>query len=443
MIALVNSPVVSGALSAFNNAMPFINFLDKAHRAATSLADIFSTWKARDELSIAEKVHVIFQSIFFVTQIVDIGVSISARNSHIHLSTTTAIGLADIARTNTRSYLNQEHGLIRGVRLTTLAATRTFDSLNVASELYPSFSGNYGIAARDTTNLLSTAARVMLDPPELPEIFFTGMSHVNNVLQPILGPIKKTLTYVGSIAKERRDALIDVSVATMKHIDTSLQPFVEPMQPFFKPIQSAFKCVGEMAIARRDELINVSISGVEYTYGGIDTVLSKCKNMWSFMFPQAQQHAPVAAVVRSQTTVVSMTVEEREETENTILQMLDYMHLNRIPRQYDNDERFMYRCKISNRSIRHIVIPNIVENTEHTPCYEKVELENWVRKKPTVAPEAWPVDQLPLPIHVGYIKVCTVRQQVIDTALRNIASAIRSKIIARRMPQTRLPLVNR
>jgi hypothetical protein len=203
-------------------------------------------------------------------------------------------------------------------------------------------------------------------------------------------------------------------------------------------VTTVLNFAGDLVLAKKDDCI----AAVIWCFNMFQSVLGT-------MFPGPHTVKPdlQIEVIQSTTetpstgvtTRATPTAEEQEAEETLMLQMLNYTHLERIPTAYDSDERFFYKCRISRHSIRFIVIPNTIENNPvNTPCYEKIELEKWVRETPHVAPEAWPIDKLPLPLQSECFKVCAIRQQVIDTTLKNIAGGIRANMKTRRSLQNPL-----
>lgn len=106
--------------------------------------------------------------------------------------------------------------------------------------------------------------------------------------------------------------------------------------------------------------------------------------------------------------------------------MIDYKNLKTIPKAFaDEDLSPIPRCAITKKNIRFIWVQNVAASSAK---YDKESALDWIKNKPNVPPDGWPIDKLPLPIKMDYFKEDYEEQQRIDKTLASFAEFLTSEI---------------
>lgn len=123
-----------------------------------------------------------------------------------------------------------------------------------------------------------------------------------------------------------------------------------------------------------------------------------------------------------------------EDINSQILLLLNYSagmnELPSIPQIIEKDRAFRHFCRITNKPIRSILIPNIPSDPKlpynqqrairDKIFYERKSIEKWIKDNPNVPPPGWPVDVLPVPIKAVNLVRDIKSQAHVDNVLAEI-----------------------
>lgn len=126
----------------------------------------------------------------------------------------------------------------------------------------------------------------------------------------------------------------------------------------------------------------------------VRAIPERIKSLWKEETPQMNRlvnnQVPFQVRMLDSGEMVYMFPPKEYKERKQLKEYKSIEEMKKIPSIFYSDVFDHYRCSLSKKRIRHIVVVKGTEGTAAPVFYEKAEIKKWMRQNPETKPESWP-----------------------------------------------------